>query len=388
MLKFTIDIVNVLKRDITPIFTLLSLTVITRVLLIANATAIYYFDSYAYISKAIDFSSRGEIQFGVGMPFILCLGVLFYIFGSGFGVILVSRLLMLFMSILLVYFIYSFGLRISGKILGFTAALLAIFEPYFLMYSIVPHNDVFVVALTFAALYLIASKDMKFHYALALIIFYTVAFTRPEFFVVLLFPILAFFSFRFLEVVSFRNMIKFAFFGSLFVLPVIWVDMVYPAATRFDIIEKFSLFLTPSMLKLTLESLFKFYDHAFLNQLFFALLVLGVVWVLLTTLGKIVVVEKREKTFSIRRKKNKGVREILLSDGAKVASCLFLLFFVHIIILTTYGYGYVIVEGTLIIKTSFPVRYLVLDRVLLSYPLAYVLSMIVQEVYARVAHKK
>ena len=377
-----------LKRDIAPIFALLSLTIVTRLFIIINAPVLYHFDSYAYISKAIDLSSHGEIQFGVGIPFVIFLSVFLYMFGSTFGAIAVSRLLMLLMSALLVYIIYLFGLRMSGKILAFIAALLAIFEPFFLSYSIVPHNDIFVVALGLGALYLATSKNMKFRYVLSLILFYLVVFTRPEFFVVLVFPILVFYFLKHVKVVSVRTMIKSVFFSSLFVLPAIWVNSVYPAVTRFDIIEKFTLFLKPDLLRLTLESLFKFYDQAFLNQIFFALVVLGVGLALLNTLGKFVVFEKRGKALSVKRKKGTSIGEVFLSDRVMVAFCLFLLFLIHIIILTVYGYGYVIVDATLIIRTWFPERYLILTRLLLGYPLAYVLSLVVQEVYSEVVHKK
>lgn len=386
-LIFNIDIMGALKRHVA-IISLVSFTVITRLLLIINSPFIYHFDSYKYISEAIDLSSAGKIQFGAGAPFVISLGVLFYIFGSTLGVILVSRLLMLLMSSLLVCIIYLFGLRISGKILGFIAALLTIFEPLFLSYSIVPHNDIFVVAMGLAALYLATSENVKFHYFLSLIPFYIAIFTRPEFLMVLVFPILIFSLLKHLKAVSVRTTIELVFSSSLFVLPFIWVYSLHPRVTRFSPIQKFSLFLKPELLQLTLESLFKFYDQTLLDQIFFALVGLGGGWALLNTFGKFVVFEKRGKTFSVKRKKDKSIREVFLSDGVMVAFCLFLLFLIHIIVLTVYGYGYVIVDGTLIIRKWFPDRYLILTRLLLSYPLAYVLSMVVQEVYAGFVQKK
>lgn len=379
---------NLLKRDITPIFFLLSLTIVTRVITILNAPFVYHIDSYGYINKAIDLSSRGQIQFGVGAPFVISLGLLIYIFGFAFGAIIVSRLLMLLLSALLVCVIYLLGLRMSGKMFGFIAAFIAIFEPFFLAYSIVPHNDIFVVTFGLAALYLATSKNTKFKYILSPILFYIAAFTRAEFFVILVLPLLIFFLLKHLKAVSIPTMIKFVFFSSLFVIPAIWVNSLYPQVTRFDIIEKFSLFLKPELLKLTLEFLFEFHDQAFLNQILLALVVLGSGWPLLNTLGKVVVLEKRGKMLSVRRNKGKSIKEIFLSDRVVVAFCLFILFLLHIIILTVYGYGYVFVDGTLIIRKWFPERYLILSRLLLSYPLAYVLSRVVQEVYAVFVNKK
>lgn len=387
-MRFKFNITRALKHNITLIFVLLSLTIVSRLFLIMNAPFIYHFDSYMYISKAIDFSSRGEIQFSVGTPFVVSLGVLLYILGSPFGAIIVSRLLVLLMSALIVCVIYLLGLRMSGKTFAFIAALLAISEPFFLSFSIVPHNDIFVVATGLAAFYLATLKSMKFSLVLSPILFYITAFTRPEFFVVLVFPILVYYSWKHLKVISIRNMIKLGFLSSLLVIPAIWVGTVYPTVTRFGITEKFALFLKPELLKLTMESLFEFYNHEFLNQIFFALLGIGVGWALLNTLFKLVVFEKRGRKFSIRRKKDQSIREVFLSDRVMISFCLFLLFLVHIIILTVYGYNYVIVNGEIIIRTWLPDRYLILSRLLLSYPLAYVLTMIVKGVHAEVARKK
>jgi len=109
---------------------------------------------------------------------------------------------------------------------------------------------------------------------------------------------------------------------------------------------------------------------------------------LFSIIAQFVGFEKVGKTFSIRYKKNKTIKDIFLSDRVIVAFCLLLVFVIHIIVLTVYGYGYVIVDGKLIITQWIPDRYLILPRLLLSYPFACVLSVVIQKVYAEIVHKK
>src|SRR3990170_4334876 len=101
--------VSLLRNDTAPLMVLLTITTVTRLILIANAPFVYHLDPYTYISQAINIVSSGTIQFGVGMPFIASLGGFYYIFGSTFGSLSASRLLMLLMSGLLVSVIYFFG---------------------------------------------------------------------------------------------------------------------------------------------------------------------------------------------------------------------------------------------------------------------------------------
>lgn len=385
-LKFNIDVTGALKRHII-IILLVLFTAVTRVLLIINAPFIYHFDSYTYLGRAVDLASNGTIQLGVGMPFVLTLAALLFTFGSSFGSILIARFLMLLATAVSVCVIYLLGVKMASKTFGFLAAFLATFEPYFLTYSIVPHNDVFAVAMGLAALYLAASS-VRFHYALAPIFFYFAILTRPEFFLVLVIPILAFSIAKVLKMRSKRAIRKFAFDLGVYVLPFIWVYSVSKSYTRFNPFEKFALFLKPELLQFTLDSVFKFYDKEFLNQVFFVFFAMGVGATLLTTAAQFVSVERKGKAFSIKRKKDKSVKEIFLSDKAIVTLCVFLLFIIDVIVLTVYGMGYAIVNGTLIIKPWFPDRYLILPRLLTSYPLAYTLSMVVQSFRAQISSQK
>ena len=370
------DVVHISKRDIAPIIVLIFLTLFSRLLLILNAPVVYYVDSYTYINKAIDLYSHRGIQFEVGIPFVICLSSLFFIFGSSFGAIMISRFFMLFLTTLIICIIYLFGLKMSCKLFGLVAAILAIFEPFFLTYSIVPHNDVFAIALGLLALYFITYKNSKVYDVISLILFYIVSFTRPEFYVVLIFPILYYYYTKHLKNVLVQNMIQPIFFCSLFFIPGIWVSSTY--LTRFDIIEKFSLFLTPDLFQSTLNFLFKFYDQALLNRIFITLVALGIGCALLNTLKKIFIFEKRNMSFFVKCNHNPSYKEIFFSDRVTIAICLFLISIIHIIILTVSGYGYTIVDDILIINKYLPERYVILNRLLLSYPLAYILTLTMQ----------
>jgi len=376
------------RQDIPYILILLSLTIITRLLLIMNAPFVYHIDSYAYMSKAIDFASKGAIQFEIGMPFIFFLGSFFKIFGFALGVgpILVSRFLMLLMASLLVLLMYLFGLRMSGRMLGFSAALLAVFEPYFLSYSIVPHIDVFAITMGMIALYF-ARAGNKSRYILAPIFFYLAAASKVELYLALIIPILIFSFYKKSKIRSIRGMITIVLVIFVYVLPAIWM---YPRTVlgRFSVIERFSLFLKPELLKVTLDSSFGLYDQPFLNQVFFGLVGAGLALGLLNIISKFISFGGRGRAFLIRYKRNRNIRDILNSDKIRIALCLFLFFVIHFIILTTYGFGYVVTDETITITPNLPERYLILPRLLMSYPLVYPLSLITKKACACMANKK
>jgi len=352
-----------------------------------NAPFIYYFDSYAYVSKAVDFASQGTVQLGIGTPFVLTLAALLFAFESSFGLMLVVRVLMLLMSAVTVCVIYLLGTRMVSKTFGFLAALLAIFEPYFLTYSIVPHNDVFVIAIGLTALYL-ATSNLRFGYALGPVFFYIAILTRPEFFVVLVIPILTFSLAKTLKFQSKKSLAKLVFVAGVYTLPSIWIYVISRTYTRFNIFEKLGLFLTPELLQFTLGSIFKFYSEALLNQIFFVFVAVGVGLSLLTIADQFVSFERTGNSFSIKRKRDKYILKMFLSDKALITLCVFLLFLIHVIVLTVYGIGYVIVDGTVLINTWIPDRYMILSKLLISYPLAYALAIVVQGVRGQIVRQK
>ena len=375
-----------LKNGATPLIVLLSITLVTRLLLIASAPFVYHFDAYAYVSKAIAFISSGTIQFDVGMPFVIFLGGFYYLFGAAFGALSASRILMLLMSMLIVSVIYLFGLKLSGKIFGFIVALIAIFEPLFLSYSIVPHNDVFSIAMGLAALHF-ATSDKKFGYFLSPFLFYIAILTRPELSLVLVVPILSFLALKLLKTRSLQTVMYFVLSIFVYILPLVWAYNVAQTWTRFEVVEKFTLFLTPELLRKTLESSLSFYDQPLLNHAVFSFIALGVMLGLLKVVSQFFVFQKREKGFSIKFKKDGAIKEKVFSDRAILVFLLLLVFVLHIIVLTAYGYGYVIVDGQLVVG-QLTERYLILSRLLLSFPLAYPLTIVVKKFWSKVIHEK
>ena len=378
----------VIRQDVICILALASLTIALRLLLIIDAPSIYFFDSYAYLNEAIDFASNGTLNYQVGLPFIFVLGCLLKVFGSLLGTVLVLRLFMLFLSVLLVAITYLLGMKMSESIFALLASLLVAFEPYFLSFSIVPHNDIFAITMGLLAFYF-ATSSKKFCYILSPVFFYLAIFTRPEFYPVFGVPIIVLYLYKGLITGLRESISTVAFIIFLYIIPFLGFYSVAQAWTRFTVIEKFILFLKPSLLAITIESAFTFYDQLILNQVFSMLFILGMV-VCLTNLCLDSVTIKRKgvlSLISIRFKNSKSIRNILKSSGAMIAFCLALVFIIHIITLTVYALGYVIVDGTLEIIPSLPERYLILSRLLINFPLAYLISLATRRFYVKIARK-
>jgi hypothetical protein len=385
-LKFNVDVAGAFERH-TAIILLISFSVVTRLLLIKNAPFVYFFDSYGYVSKALDFLFQGAIPFGVGVPFTLSLAAFMFAFGPILQPVLAARLLMLVMTSLTVCVTYLLGTRIVNKTFGFLAALLALFEPLFLTYSIVPHNDVFAVAMGLTAIYL-ATSNVRFSYALGAVFFYFTVLTRPEFFPILAIPILFFFTAKLFRGRSRKSLAKLGLVVAIYVLPSIWVYEVYATYTRFGLFERVNLFLTPDIFQFTLNFVFEFYDNVLLNNIFLAFVALGLILAFLTIAGQFLSLERTGRSFSINRKKDQRIRDKLSSDKTLIALCVFLVFLIDIVVLTVFSIGYTIVDGKVIITAWFPDRYMILSRLLVSYPLVYPLATIVQGVRARIGRQK
>jgi len=170
------------RSQIFPIIILLSLTVITRLLLITIVPNVYNIDAYTYIYKATGLALTGKINLAIGIPFEVFLGIFIKIgFTFGIDAITASRICMLLISCLLVSILYLLGVKLSGRLFGFSAALLMIFEPYFISYSIVPYTDVFAVTLALCAIYFALSNNWH-RYILVPIFFYLTVATRAEFY--------------------------------------------------------------------------------------------------------------------------------------------------------------------------------------------------------------
>jgi hypothetical protein len=379
-------IFKMLKRPLAPLIVLFSITVITRLVMIVNSPFVYYFDPYVYLSKAFDFALLGAFRLEVGAPFILSLEFCYHIFGSAIGLVGASRLLMLIMSTLLVSVIYLFGVKLSGKVFGFLVALLAIFEPFFLSYSIVPHNDIFTITLGLVAFYLATTKS-KLSYVLAPFLFYMAIFTRPELSLTLIVPIIVFLFLTYLKARSNKAGIKLLFYIIVFVIPLGMIYVYAQGFTRFTISEKFSLFLTPELLSKTLDLSFRFYNQPVFNQILFLVIILSVLLVLARTVQRFFVFQKIGPVHWLKSRTGVSIKDIILSDKAILTFSLLLIFLFHVVAITAYGYEYLIIDGELSVMNRLTDRYLILPRILLSFPLAYLLSTIIHGLCANLFTK-
>ncbi len=396
------------KQSIICLVVLVSETIIARIFLIMGAPSIYGQDAYGYLSEAMDFASNGAIQIKAGLPFVFFLAISLKIFGSSLGVIMTSRLFMLFMSSLLTITIYSIGLRMAGRVFGLLAALLASVEPYLLVYSIVPHNDVFAITIGLMALYFAISSVRISRHILAPVFFYLAIFTRPELFLALVVPMLVLYFWKNSkmrqtqdEVANVRSQIAFAFL--VYVIPSILLYQYAQPFGRLGIMERIILFLKPELLRTAFESSLLLYGQPFLDQAISVLIALGL---LLAILNKTTNVSLKKENSSLlillRYKKVRRFKEISFSENTVIALCLFLFFILFIITLTLWGFSYEwafyvsdsamsdlnIVRQALIIMPTIHDRYLIPVRLLVSYPLAYPLFLATKKGFNRFAHKE
>lgn len=395
------------KQDAVCILILLFATIFARLLLILNTPFLYGQDAYLYLSEARDFASTGTIQFKVGMPFVFFLGVFIKIFGPVFGEIYASRFFMLIASGLMIIVVYLFGLRLSGRLLGLLAGLFVTFEPYLLAWSTVPYKEVFAISAGLMALYF-AISDKRLQTILSLIFFYLAILTRPELYLSLVIPTLISyfiknFKNRSKEDMTPRFLVPFIFAIFLYALPIVAIYLYVQSWGAFGLVQRMALFLTPELLSNTLESSFRFYDQQLLNQAIYVSveLILG-----LSVLNIFVHVgfEKKGKKFPIlfQHKGVKHIKDAFFSNNGMTVFCLFLIFVIYTIVMTVFAYGYNwafyvassdmanmdILRKAVIIIPSLPVRYLILPRILISYPLVYPLVLVARKFWAVIVHEK
>jgi len=392
---------HIQKWDAMCIFVLLVATLITRIVLIINTPFLYAQDAYRYLSEAIKFAYNGTIEFKVGMPFIFVLGVFIRLFGPFFGGIYTSRLLMLVASIIIILNIYKFGQKMSCRLLGLLSGLLAIFDPYFLKYSTVPYLEIPSISAGLIALYFIFS-DQKLQIILAPIFFYFAVLTRLELYLPLVISIVvAYFykKWRLLSKQEVRSILYFFFNIAIYILPLIYIYFFARSWGPFSLFQRIILFLTPELLLTTINCLFHFYDQQLLNQVIYlsVLAILGLSF-LKTFIRTFFKGNKKKIIFLVQPKM---VKNIFFSDNRMIALCLFLVSIIHIFVLTIFAYGYNwafyvalsdmantnILRKAVIITPRLHDRYLILLRLLISFPLAYPLVLLTRNLRIPIVHK-
>jgi hypothetical protein len=391
------------KWDAICILVLLVITLFTQTVLIINTPFLYAQDAFRYLGDAMNFAYNGTIEFKVGIPFIFVLGVFVRIFAPFFGEIFASRLFMLLISALLIIIIYKFGQKMSGRLLGVLAGLLAVFEPYRLKYSTVPYLEAFAITAGLIALYLTLS-GRKFQTVFAPFFFYIAVLTRPELFLPLVIPIVIIYFYK-----NWKNHSKqenkglfssFLFVFVVYVLPSIPIYFYVQSWGAFGLAQRIMLFLTPELLSTTIASSFRFYDQQLLNQVI-CLSVMAI-------MGLSFLKTFFQASFSKNGKKIKLLvqskigKKISLSDGTLTAFCLFLVSLIYTIFLTIFAYQYSwafyvapsdmtnisVLKEAVIVTPILHDRYVIFLRLLMGFPLAYPLVLLARKVWVAVAQKK
>jgi hypothetical protein len=370
-----------MEKNIFCISALLFLVVITRIILITYAPHIYFFDAYTYIKSAEDFAHFNSFNYEVGLPFILSLGISLKLF-SWLSPILVAQGFMVCFSAIVVVLLFLIGRKMAGTFFGFIAAVLASFEQYFLSFSIVPHNDIFAIALGLSAFYF-ATTTNKVRYILSPVLFYLAVATRPEFYLIFGIPILMLITYRGWNS-NFRKKIILLFYASaIYIAPIFWINIVMPLYTRFSVVERIGMFLKPSLFGVVFNSVFNFYPFSLINEFFIVIAILAIiVWL--------------TKYFHFRNHKSLNLSKLgtkrdqlraLFNSGSFIALCVLIIFVVYLLVLVVFAFGYTIIDGTVIVDPTLPVRYIIVPRLLLSFAFVYPFYLLAKVVYFRIVKK-
>jgi hypothetical protein len=380
-LTITVRELSNVEKNIFCISALLFLVVITRIILITYAPHIYFFDAYTYVKSAEDFVHFNSFNYEVGLPFILSLGISLKLF-SWLSPILVAQGFMVCFSAIVVVLLFLIGRKMAGTFFGFIAAVLASFEQYFLSFSIVPHNDIFAIALGLSAFYF-ATTTNKIRYVLSPVLFYLAVATRPEFYPIFGIPILMLIAYRGWNS-NFRKKITLLFYASaIYVAPIFWINIVMPLYTRFSVVERIGIFLKPSLFDVVFNSVFNFYLFNLINEFFIVIAILAIiVWL--------------TKYFHLRNYKSLTLPKLgtirdqlraLFNSGSFIALCVLIVFVVYLLVLVVFAFGYTIIDGTVIVDPTLPVRYIIVPRLLLSFAFVYPFSLLAKVVYFRIVKK-
>lgn len=390
MLSFRFNMQNFSRQEIIYVLILVSLVVFTRIILVSIAPNMYFFDSYGFVNKALDLVYNGQISFGAGLPFIFLLGFCLYSFSWVAPPLIIVQSIMISFSIITILILYLIAKKISGTLFAFLGSILAAFEPYFISYSIVGHNDVFAIALGLASFYFVIATK-KLNYIITPFLFYMAVGTRPELYPVFSVPILLFTVYKNWKSNLRQKMILVAYLVLVYLLPIIWISTIMPYYTRFSPIQRMILFLNPELIGIVLTNIFNFYSQESLNTLFLLLCFLGVLTWFINALSNFFTITPsvifHPTKFSLKECM-KFIRNLLKSERFIVGICMCLIFGIYVVILTTFGFGYVITDDKLSVIKSLPARYTILPRLIISFLLAYPISLFSTWVYDKIMRNK
>jgi len=341
------------------VIVLLIISITTRILLIIVAPYIYHLDSYDYLNAANNFALSGEIQFKIGLPFILFLGTFLRVFSESLNIFLASRICVLIISTLLVILTFLLGNRLSGNLLGLVAGLFVIFNPYILKYSVVPHNDIFALTVGLLA-FLFSTSRLKQSYLLSAFFIGLALLTRPDIGLALLFPVIALCYTR-ISSLSIKKRIIIIIL--LYILPSFLAYFLARSQlymSRFNLLARFSMFFHLSNFRIVLDRLFTFSEISILN----------IASIIFIGCGLLLAVSAIPSLFIRFTSKDKRTIN-LLSTKQLVAFNLFLFFLIYLVVVVVWGFPYTIEDGVLRVHSTLNDRRLIPLSFVLSYAFAY-----------------
>ena len=346
---------------LSAIFTLVGISLASRCLIVLHTDTVLGVDAYGYIYQAKQFSGFDFYSYERGYVFTLILRASFALSQD---YVLTSRLITILLSVLLVVVFFLVGKKFLGSRVAFIAALFVSFETQFLIYSTIPYTEIFLSLLVFVAFYASTNSRRLVRYVLFPFALGLATLTRIEAYLLLMPSIVVFIRTETME----RNRTKLV--TSLSLLLYIGIPLLafaifpqiviqyYSARTRFDPLERAVIFLQPRLLQTILELTFNVFSDSVLNFLFLLSVILGILFAIVGS-----VYTRRKKLISM-----------LMSHNLLPFS-LFLFFCLYTVFITMYAPWGIRIVGSHITVIGNPPsqRYLIITKLLLFYPSAYVI---------------
>lgn len=346
----------------------------------------YHIDSYTYYFEAKTITEDPQ-QSSIN-PFIILLSFLQQLMESFPNTIFAVRIANVFFSFLLVAFLYLITRRILNPLASLGVVTMTSFTPIFLTYSIVLHNDIFALAMGFVSVYF-SLKPRLTNIIIALIFLSIASLTRFDIYFLFLIPFLInliryltkklYTIFNSSLLVHYTSIQKISHFrenrslGTLLIISVCVVIFIvipfligqdyYFSITRFDPIERLSLFLTYDSISMVWTDSVDVTDDDFLNKLFLALLFLSTIFLLSKNYKNILQILKLNYRFRV-------------GDYAMVY--VIIIFVISVISNSIFHIGYTIVGDFVLINDRISDRYLLVTQLLLIYGFAFTMLLLVR----------
>ena len=367
----TLNLLSPTKQlDLLFIVSLGYIVFLTRTLYLQNyAGTMINYDSYTYFYTAI---SSAQNHIFTSNPFIMFLSGLYALSGSHnssdlTNVIQFVRNASIIFSIHLVVFFYLIARKLFNPIISFIGTLFASFTTLFMIYSVNLHNDTFALSFALTSLYFSIMPRRLLHVVLGAICIVIAGLTRPDTYVIFIVPFVIGLSYYVKQKIN-KNFYLIAgiFLIVLVIIPFIALQGYYLTVTRFNPIEKITLFLTYDNIKLVWEKSVKITQNDTVDKLFLSGILIGMSFLVYD------IVRRHQLLRQLNYK---------FSQSSIAAIYLILVFFLNILNLTTYHISYSIVNDTIVMSHNITLRYLISSQILLVFGFTYALSLLTKPGY-------